>query len=208
MSKVNIILFGPAGSGKGTQSTFLVNKFGLKHISTGDVIRKEIQNETALAGVLKRLSPGALAPDEIVIKMVENFILEHKDAPGFLFDGFPRTEPQSIALEDMLQQHGQSISRLILLDVPDLVLIPRIQEGAKIEGCADDNDPEAIARRLESFKNQTMHVLRHFSKPNRITIVNGNQPIELVSDAIYFAVSRLFGKSDVTIIDDHNVAIH
>ena len=184
IKKENIILFGPPGSGKGTQSEFLKRKYGLAHISTGDVIRHEVQNETPLAAKLKALPPGNLAPDEIVIAMVENFIISNKTAPGFLFDGFPRTTAQAIALDNMLSKYDQTITRLISLDVPRHLLIERILERGKTSGRKDDQDIDVINHRLDVYNEETMQVQSYYAKVNKVSLLNGNQPIPQVTSDI------------------------
>lgn len=181
----NIILFGPPGSGKGTQSEFLIQKYGLAHISTGDVIRSEMQNETPLAAKLKPfLANGGLVPDEIVIAMVENFVVSTKGSNGFLFDGFPRTVPQAIALDEMLSKYNQSITRLISLDVPRHLLIERILERGKTSGRKDDQDLDVINHRLDVYAEETLQVQSYYATVNKVSLLNGNQPIPQVTNAI------------------------
>lgn len=181
---INIILFGPPGAGKGTQSDYLIENYGLKHISTGDIIRAEIHNETPLAAKLKRLATGQLAPDEIVINMVENFIIANKQAPGFLFDGFPRTIPQAEALDAMLVKNGYSITRLISLDVPRHLLVERILERGKTSNREDDKNIDVINYRLDIYEAETLPVQSHYVKVQKVSLVNGNQPIPEVKNDI------------------------
>lgn len=184
-NKVNIILFGPPGSGKGTQSEFLIKKYGLAHISTGDVIRREMHNETPLAAKLKPiLADGSLAPDDIVVAMVENFVVSTKGTNGFLFDGFPRTIPQAIALDAMLAKYDQSITRLISLDVPRHQLIERILERGKTSGRNDDQNLDIINHRLDIYAEETLQVQSYYAKVNKVSLLNGNQPIPQVTNDI------------------------
>ncbi len=194
---VNIILFGPPGAGKGTQSTFLKEKYGLKHISTGDLIRKETQDETPLAAKLRalHLKEGELAPDWIVIGMVKNFILANPDVPGFLFDGFPRTIEQAKALDLMLTEaRNTSITRLILLDVPRHVLIERLQKRAIIENRPDDQDIEVIEMRLNIYSDVTEPIQSYYAIQKKVSIVNGNQDQSLVSEDLTSIMNLFFSE--------------
>ena len=190
---INIILFGPPGSGKGTQSEFLIKKYGLAHISTGDIIRKEIQDETPLAAKLRNLPPSQLAPDEIVIGMVENFIITNKSAPGFLFDGFPRTIPQAIALDEMLGKYNQSITRLIsLVDISREELVKRLLERGKTSGRKDDQDPKIINERLDIYDDDTLSVQAYYSNVNKVKKITGDQPIPQVTELIEKEMNNFF----------------
>lgn len=184
MEKINVMLFGPPGSGKGTQSAHLVEKFGLCHISTGDVIRKEVQNETPLAALLQRVKPGELAPDELVINMVENFIIANAHVPGYLFDGFPRTTEQAHKLNSMLMQRGQKIHCVLVLDTTYDVLIPRLQHRAQTEQRKDDQSITSIQRRLDIYYQQTLPVLQCYGSDNTIHILDASDTIQSINSDI------------------------
>jgi adenylate kinase len=190
--KVNIILFGPPGSGKGTQSEVLIKEYGLAHISTGDIIRHEIYNETPLAAKLRALPSGALAPDEIVIAMVENFVISTKNTMGFLFDGFPRTIHQAIALDAMLGKYNQAITRLISMDVPHHILIERIWQRGKTSKRNDDQNLNVINHRLQIYDEETLQVQFYYSKVNKVSLLNGNQTIPQVTKDIDDVMNLLF----------------
>ncbi len=193
---VNIILFGAPGAGKGTQSEFLVKKYNLKHISTGNLLRKEKQDETPLGAIAARCElKGELVPDEIVIGMVKNFILANPDVPGFLFDGFPRTLDQAKALDAMLKEaRDTQITRLILLDVPRHVLIARLQKRAEIEQRPDDQDLSVIERRLEIYHDVTEPIQSHYAQQKKVSIVNGNQDPAIVSDGLSLVMDLFFSE--------------
>ena len=148
---LNIVLFGPPGAGKGTQSQFLMQEYGLTHLSTGDLLRKEIADQTPLGLQAKGLmDQGLLVPDEVVIGMIENRVNGTPDAKGFIFDGFPRTVAQAQALDALLQKHSLAITCMISLQVEFSELKERLLKRAQIEGRADDNE-EGIARRIQEY---------------------------------------------------------
>ncbi|MFN5376724.1 MAG: adenylate kinase, partial [Chitinophagaceae bacterium] len=151
----NLILFGPPGSGKGTQSEKLIQKYGFKHISTGDLLRSEIAGKTELGLKAKGfMDEGKLVPDEVVIGMVDNVIGNNPGVYGFLFDGFPRTKAQAEALDALLRQHEENINMMLALDVPEEELVARMINRAKTSGRTDDADPEIQKRRIGVYKNE------------------------------------------------------
>lgn len=162
---MNLILFGPPGSGKGTQASMLVEKYNLVHISTGDLFRYEIGNSTTLGVKAKSfMAKGELVPDEITIGMLENKVVSHPEAKGFIFDGFPRTIPQSDALINFLAGHGSSIDALVSLKVDKEEIVTRILERGKTSGRADDNDRGIIENRIQVYENETRPVYDYFQE--------------------------------------------
>lgn len=153
---INIVLFGPPGSGKGTQAAKLVEKYGIDHISTGEIIRKEIQAGSALGKEVQGfIEKGMLAPDDLVNRIIENYISSHKHVKGNIFDGFPRTIPQAEAFDRMMKANGLDITMMVSLDVPDEELIDRLLIRGKDSGRADDSDINVIKNRIKIYKEQT-----------------------------------------------------
>jgi adenylate kinase len=171
---INLILFGPPGSGKGTQAEKLVKKYKLVHISTGDLFRYEMSNDTALGLEAKAyIAKGELVPDAVTIGMLNNKVEKHPEAKGFIFDGFPRTTPQADALDALLKSKKQSISGLIALDVEDEELVKRLLSRGKTSGRADDNDESVIRKRMLVYKNETAPVFDYYSKQQKSHKING-----------------------------------
>jgi adenylate kinase len=170
----NLILFGPPGSGKGTQSEKLIAQYGFKHLSTGDILRAEIANKTALGMEAKALmDKGQLVPDAVVIGMISSALDAHPDVPGFLFDGFPRTTAQAEALDKLLKLKETEIGVVLALQVPDEELISRMLNRAKTSGRADDADENVQRNRLEIYKRDTLPVAAHYSKQDKVVNIPG-----------------------------------
>jgi adenylate kinase len=170
----NLILFGPPGSGKGTQSEKLIAQYGFKHLATGDILRAEIANKTALGMEAKSLmDKGQLVPDEVVIGMISTALDAHPDVPGFLFDGFPRTTAQAEALDKLLKLKDTEIGVVLALQVPDEELISRMLNRAKTSGRADDADENVQRNRLEIYKRDTLPVAAHYSKQDKVVNIPG-----------------------------------
>ena len=170
---LNIIIFGAPGSGKGTQSELMKKNYHLAHISTGDVLRQEIKNETALGITAKQyIDKGELVPDDLICDMLDKTLEIHKDAEGVIFDGFPRTVPQAEALEEMLKKHGWDVSVLIDLQVDDQVLMNRLLERGKISGRSDDNE-ETIQSRLNVYHSQTAPLADYYRKKGKHVAIDG-----------------------------------
>jgi len=170
----NLILFGPPGSGKGTQSEKLIAKYGLKHLSTGDIFRSEISNQTELGLKAKSyMDAGQLVPDAVTIGMVDKVINANKGVNGFLFDGFPRTKAQAEALDELLKEHGTEINVVLALDVPEDELIQRMIGRAKTSGRSDDADPEVQQKRIAVYRNETLAVAEHYKTFNKVVQLNG-----------------------------------
>ncbi len=175
----NIILFGPPGSGKGTQSTNLVEKYGLIHLSTGDLLRKEMKEGTLLGMEAKSLiEQGLLVPDAVVVGMIANAVDSNPEAVGFLFDGFPRTVAQAEALDQLLAAKNTSIATVLFLEVNQQELIERLIGRARTSGRLDDADPEIQQRRQDVYRNETLPVAGYYQNFNKVERINGEGAIE------------------------------
>ncbi len=171
---INLVLFGPPGSGKGTQANKLVEKYNLVHISTGDLFRYEMGNNTPLGQQAKSfISKGELVPDEVTIGMLRNKVEAHPEANGFIFDGFPRTIKQAMALDDLLEEKNTAVSALIALQVDDEEIVERIKLRGATSGRPDDSDETVIRNRIEVYKNETTPVFDHYAKYGKSNSVNG-----------------------------------
>ena len=184
----NIILFGAPGAGKGTQSDLLVERYGLTHISTGDLLRKEIADQTALGKRIKDImDKGCLVSDDIVVEMIDNAIAH--DSNGILFDGFPRNVAQAETLNKLLAKHGRSLTCMVSLEVPREELIRRMLERAKVSGRSDDNE-ETIKNRLVEYEAKTLPVAAFYEKLNLLVRVNGTGDIKAISEAIVAEIDK------------------
>lgn len=187
----NLILFGPPGSGKGTQSERLVDKYGLVHLSTGNLLREEIAQKTPLGIEAKSfMDKGQLVPDEVVIGMVDSYFDKHKDARGFLFDGFPRTVAQSIALDKLLELKRTEIAAVLALDVTEEELVKRLLNRGKTSGRSDDNDELVIRKRLSVYNNETTPVADHYKKARKFQTIKGEGSIDQIFQSISDAVEK------------------
>jgi adenylate kinase len=188
----NLILFGPPGSGKGTQAAKLVEKYDLLHISTGDLFRYEMGNDTPLGLKAKSyIEKGALVPDEVTIGMLRNKVEANPDVKGYIFDGFPRTIAQAEALDKLLAEKGQSISGLIMLDVPEEEIVKRILERGKTSGRADDNDEDTIRKRITVYEKETAPVYDYYKQREKAFKLNGLGTIEEIFDRLTRQVEAL-----------------
>jgi adenylate kinase len=170
----NAILFGPPGSGKGTQSEKLIGKYRFKHLSTGDLLRKEIAEQTPLGMEAKNLmDKGQLVPDEVVIGMISGALDANPDVTGFLFDGFPRTTAQAEALDKLLALKKTEIGVVVALTVPEEELIARMVNRAKTSGRSDDADENVQRKRLQVYERDTLPVAGHYEKLHRLVHVDG-----------------------------------
>lgn len=175
----NLILFGPPGSGKGTQSEKLIEKYQLVHLSTGDILRAEIAGNTPLGLEAKKyIDKGELVPDSVVIGMIDSKIENNKSAKGFIFDGFPRTTVQAIALDKLLHDKNLTIDILIALDVEHDELVNRIKGRALKSGRTDDADINIIENRIKVYHDQTSPVINYYSKQNKYKLLHGNGQID------------------------------
>lgn len=177
-SMLNLVLFGPPGAGKGTQSAKLIEKYSLVHISTGDLFRMHIKEQTELGKKVKELlDNGILVPDSVTIDMLEEEVQKNPEAKGFIFDGFPRTVPQAEALDTFLAGKQEKINLVVQLDVTEEELKRRIAERKKISGRADD-DEEKLMKRIDEYFQKTIHVLPYYQQQDKVAVVHGIGEIE------------------------------
>lgn len=186
----NLVIFGPPGAGKGTQSDKIIAKYQLKHISTGDMFRTHIANKTELGREVQGLlDNGILVPDEITIRMLENEMSQHTDVKGFILDGFPRTVPQAEALDKFLESKGQKVNLVLELVVSQSEIEQRIAERAKVSGRADDN-AEKLIKRIDEYFTKTVHVLPYYETQGKVSKVNGIGEIEVIFGDITQAIDK------------------
>jgi adenylate kinase len=187
----NMILFGPPGSGKGTQSEKLIAQYGFKHLSTGDLLRSEIARKTPLGLEAKSLmDKGQLVPDEVVIGMISTALDSNPDVPGFLFDGFPRTTAQAEALDKLLELNKTSIGVVVALQVPEDELITRMVSRARTSGRSDDADENVQRNRLDVYKRDTLPVANHYRKADKVVELNGVGSIDEIFSALRSVVDQ------------------
>ena len=188
---LNIVIFGAPGSGKGTQSERIVEKYGINHISTGDVLRAEIKNGTELGKTAKGyIDQGQLIPDELMIDILASVFDSFKDSKGVIFDGFPRTIAQAEALKKMLAERGQDVSVMVDLDVPEEELMVRLIKRGKDSGRADDNQ-ETITKRLHVYHSQTAPLIDWYKNEKKYQHINGLGTMEGIFAEICEAVDKL-----------------
>lgn len=188
---LNIVIFGAPGSGKGTQSERIVEKYGINHISTGDVLRAEIKNGTELGKTAKGyIDQGQLIPDELMIDILGSVFDSFKDSKGVIFDGFPRTIAQAEALKKMLAERGQDVSVMVDLDVPEEELMVRLIKRGKDSGRADDNE-ETIKKRLHVYHSQTAPLIDWYKNEKKYQHINGLGTMDGIFADICEAVDKL-----------------
>jgi adenylate kinase len=175
----NLILFGPPGSGKGTQSEKLIARYGLKHLSTGDLLRSEIAQQTPLGIEAKKImDKGQLVPDEVVIGMISSALDGNPDARGFLFDGFPRTDKQAEALDNLLELKKTSIAVMLALDVTEEELVKRLVKRGETSGRSDDNNEGVIRARIAEYHSKTAAVADYYKKFDKVVMVKGEGGVD------------------------------
>ncbi|MGN6617287.1 MAG: adenylate kinase [Ilyomonas sp.] len=181
----NIVLFGPPGSGKGTQSEKIIEKYGLKHLSTGDLLRSEIATQTTLGIEAKNfMDRGILVPDEVVIGMISSALNNNKDAKGFLFDGFPRTQAQAEALDKLLWFNQQDINVVIALEVSEEELVKRLLNRGLTSGRSDDSNEQVIRDRIAEYRRKTSIVADYYESFHKLVTIKGEGSVDEIFDAI------------------------
>jgi len=188
----HIILFGPPGSGKGTQAKQLEEKYGLVQISTGDLFRYEMGNDTPLGLKAKEyMAKGELVPDEVTVGMLKNKVNQTSEAKGFIFDGFPRTINQAEALDEFLQTKDESVAALIALEVDDDEIVNRLLERGKTSGRADDSDESIIRNRINIYKQETSPVYKFYDKKSKSKTLNGIGSIDIIFNRLCDEIEAL-----------------
>jgi adenylate kinase len=189
---INIVLFGKPGAGKGTQAEFLKEKYNLTHLSTGDIFRFNIKNDTDLGRLAKTfMDKGDLVPDEVTIQMLQSEVDKNPQSAGFLFDGFPRTLAQAAALDSFLESKGQNITATVALDADDSVLVARLLERGKTSGRPDDQDEEKIRNRYQEYNEKTAPLMDYYKEQNKFFAVNGIGTILEVNERLNFVFDNL-----------------
>ncbi len=192
----NIILFGPPGSGKGTQATLLVEKYNLEHTSTGDLLRGEIANQTPLGLAAKTyMDKGDLVPDEVVIGMIRNKLeAKAETVAGFIFDGFPRTVAQAKALDNLMTERNLQIDVLLSLSVSEEELVKRLLSRGVSSGRSDDLDESIIRNRVVQYESKTAPVADYYANQGKLISINGVGSIEEINQALCKEIDALLGK--------------
>ena len=182
---LNLILFGPPGSGKGTQSEKLIVKYGLKHLSTGDLLRSEIAQQTQLGMEAKNfMDKGQLVPDEVVIGMIRSAIENNPLVKGFLFDGFPRTSAQAAALDQLMELKNTSIKIMLAMEVGEKELMSRLLKRGETSGRSDDTNEEVVKARIIEYHNKTAAVADYYKQFNKVVTIKGEGTVEDIFNAL------------------------
>jgi adenylate kinase len=191
---VDVVFFGPPGSGKGTQASRLASALGVPQISTGDLLRSNVASGTELGKIAKPImESGALVPDDLVIRMLKERVKEADAAGGALFDGYPRTVPQAEALEHLLGEEGRSLAAVLFIDVPDEPIVERLVRRAALEGRSDDT-PETVASRLRVYREKTEPLAELYRNKGLLHRIDGNRPVEAVAADVLATVNQAAGR--------------
>jgi len=189
---INIVLFGKPGAGKGTQAEFLKGKYNLTHLSTGDIFRYNIKNETELGQLARTfMDKGDLVPDEVTIKMLQSEVDNNQNSAGFLFDGFPRTIAQAQALDAFLATKNESITATIALEADDEILIQRLLERGKTSGRVDDQDEKKIRNRYQEYNDKTAPLMEYYQHQNKFYAVDGIGSIAEITNRLSSVIEKL-----------------
>lgn len=189
---INIVLFGKPGAGKGTQAEFLKTKYNLTHISTGDVFRYNLKNNTPLGQEAKSyIDKGELVPDALTIKMLQDEVEKNPDTKGFLFDGFPRTVAQADALDEFLKSKGWGVTATIALEADDEVLVKRLLERGKTSGRADDQDEDLIRNRYQEYNEKTAPLIDYYKGQDKFHPVDGIGEISEITGRLSSVIDTL-----------------
>jgi len=189
---INIVLFGKPGAGKGTQAEFLKEKYNLTHLSTGDIFRYNIKNDTALGKLAKSyIDKGDLVPDEVTIQMLQSEVENNPKSAGFLFDGFPRTIAQAGALDAFLATKNQNITATVALEADDEILVQRLLERGKTSGRADDQDEALIRNRYQEYNEKTAPLMDYYKGQNKFYAVNGIGSIAEITERLSSVIDNL-----------------
>jgi adenylate kinase len=200
---LNIVLFGPPGAGKGTQSEKLIEKYGLVHLSTGDILRSEIARGTALGMEAKQIMDrGDLVSDDIVIGMIEAKLDANPNANGFIFDGFPRTQAQAVALDDLLQKKGTAISAMLALEVDNEELVKRLLLRGKDSGRPDDANEDIIRNRVNEYNNKTLPLKKYYSEQAKFHSINGIGSIESIFNQLTERIIFVNAEIELTMLEN------
>lgn len=189
---LNLVLFGPPGAGKGTQAEYLIESFNLIHLSTGDLLRSEIGSGSELGMKAKSfMDKGELVPDEVVIGMIKSKLDANKEAKGFIFDGFPRTVDQAVALDKLLNENNVPISGMLSLEVEKQELINRLLSRGKVSGRVDDQNQKVIENRISVYNEKTLPIIEYYKPQGKYYAINGMGEIEEIAGRIKKVVEKL-----------------
>jgi adenylate kinase len=189
---INLVLFGPPGAGKGTQAAFLSKEYQLIHLSTGDMLRKEIADDTPIGHAAKELiSHGELVPDTLVIELIQERLDTNPCANGFLFDGFPRTVPQAEALDTLLVHYGRNVSAMLSLEVEREELISRLMNRGETSGRSDDLDRNVIENRIQVYIEKTEPLIKYYLEAGKYESINGIGTIDEITERLKECIDRI-----------------